>query len=68
MENIDTQKVVELFESSYTEQLYDRKASFIIRLCEERSDGFFFNEMENLIKIVKFVLDDYADGQVPLPT
>jgi len=42
---MDISKVVDLFESSYTEQLYDRKASFIVKLCEDRSKGFFYNDL-----------------------
>ena len=33
---METSKIVEIFESSYTEQLYDRKANFIMKLCEDR--------------------------------
>ena len=64
MEKVETAKVLEIFESSYTEQLYDRKASFIINLCENRSEGFFFDDLPDVIKIIKYVLDDYANGVV----
>ena len=61
---MQTGEIVKIFESSYTEQLYDRKANFIIKLCEDRPDGFFFSELEDLIKIIQYILDDYADGVV----
>ena len=67
-ETVTTQEIVDIFQSSYTEQLYDRKAAFISKLCEDRPNGFFYGELENLIKIIQLLLDDYADGQVPLPT
>ena len=35
-------EVIDMFQSEYTESLHDRKAKAIIKLCEERSQGFFY--------------------------
>jgi hypothetical protein len=64
-EIIDTKKILELFESSYTEQLYDRKANYILKFCRVRRDGFFFDEIGDLTKIVEYSIKDLLDGVVP---
>ncbi len=37
--------VIDMFQSEYTEALHDRKANAIIKFCEERSQGFFYEEV-----------------------
>ena len=43
-----------MFESAYTEQLNDRKAALIIDFCKERQEGFYYEELHDLIKMVKY--------------
>lgn len=57
-----SEKVIEIFESSYTEQLHDRKANAIIKFCRERKDGFFYQELGNLIKMVNYAIKDLNEG------
>ncbi len=57
-----SEKVIEIFESQYTEQLNDRKANSIIKFCRERKDGFFYQELSNLIKMVNYAVKDLNDG------
>jgi hypothetical protein len=54
-------KVIEIFESPYTEQLNDRKANAIIKFCKERRDGFYYEELTNLIKMVNYAVRDLID-------
>lgn len=51
-----------MFESEYTEQLGDRKASAIVRFCKERSDGFYYQEIEALCKMVEYAIRDLKAG------
>lgn len=55
-------KVIEIYESPYTEQLNDRKANAIIKFCRERKDGFFYQELGNLIKMVEYAIKDLNEG------
>jgi hypothetical protein len=55
-------KVIEVFQSPYTEQLNDRKADMIIKFCDQRRDGFFFEELPDLIKMIKYSLENFKDG------
>ena len=57
-----SQKVIEIFESQYTEQLNDRKANAIIKFCRDRKDGFYYQELSNLIKMVNFAINDLNEG------
>ncbi|EAR84467.2 hypothetical protein TTHERM_00691650 (macronuclear) [Tetrahymena thermophila SB210] len=59
-------KVLQMFESEYTEQLGDRKASSIIRFCKERSDGFYYQEIEALCKMVEYAIADLKKGVVEM--
>jgi hypothetical protein len=34
--------VLDMFQSEYTESLHDRKAKAIIKFCDERAQGFFY--------------------------
>lgn len=52
------QSVLDMFESEYTETLHDRKAKAIIKFCEERSQGFFYEEVEGLTKIFEYARSD----------
>ena len=63
---ITTTKILELFESEYTEQLYDRKATTILKFCKERKEGFCYDEIEDLTKIIQYVVRDLGDGIVTL--
>lgn len=56
---MNTKKVLELFESEYTEEVYDRKMRFVEKLCEERPEGFFYDELADLIKIANYTIRDY---------
>ena len=64
----NTEKVIELFESDYTDQLYDRKANAIIKFCKERKDGVFYDEIENVTKIARYAVRDLNEGVVTLLT
>lgn len=57
-----SEKVIEIFESQYTEQLTDRKANAIIKFCRERKGGFFYQELGNLIKMVNYAIQDLNAG------
>jgi hypothetical protein len=63
-ENIDTHKILEIFESPYTDQLYDRKASYILKFCKIRKDGFFYEEIPNLTRIIEYAIRDLNEGAV----
>jgi hypothetical protein len=51
-----------MFESQYTEQLSDRKANAIVRFCRERKDGFFYEELEALCRMVNYAIADLKSG------
>lgn len=51
-----------MFESKFTEQLTDRKATCIIRFCQERPNGFKYSELKQLIKMVQYSIDDLFKG------
>lgn len=61
-------RVLEMFESKYTEQLGDRKASAIIRFCKERADGFYYEEIEHLCKMVEYAIRDLKGGVLEMST
>mmetsp|Transcript_35571 Transcript_35571/g.32054 ORF Transcript_35571/g.32054 Transcript_35571/m.32054 type:complete len:196 (+) Transcript_35571:57-644(+) len=61
-EQVDTKKVLEMFESTYTEQLYDRKANYILKFCKQRKDGFFFEEIQDITKIIEYSIKDLNEG------
>ena len=61
---ITTKKILELFESEYTEQLYDRKATTILKFCKERKEGFYYDEIEDLTKIIQYAVRDLGEGIV----
>ena len=47
-----------MFRSEYTENLHDRKANSIIKFCNERSHGFFYEEIEGLTQIFDYAKKD----------
>lgn len=51
-----------MFESEYTEALHDRKAKAIIKFCEERPQGFFYEEVEGLTKLFELAKSDLEKG------
>jgi len=59
---MDINKVLELLRSTYTEQLYDRKASAIRKFCKERKDGFYYDEIPGLCEIVHTIINDLKEG------
>ena len=59
-------QVIEIFESQYTEQLADRKANAIIKFCRERKDGFYYKELQNLIKMVNYSVQDLNTGVIEM--
>ena len=61
---MNPKKVLDIFESNYTDQLYDRKANFIVKLCKERKDGFNYYEIEDISKLVKYAVNDLNQGIV----
>ena len=61
---MDSKKVLDLIRSTYTEQLYDRKASYILKFCKERKEGFFYEEIPALREIVETVINDLKEGVV----
>ena len=56
------QKVLEMFESEYTENLHDRKAKSIINFCKLRPNGFYYQEIEPLTKVFNYAKDDLFNG------
>lgn len=44
-------EVLEIFESDYSEEVYDRKARNVMKFFDERTEGFFYNELEDITKI-----------------
>ena len=64
IEIIDTKKILEIFESQYTEQLYDRKANYILKFCKSRKEGFYFDEIPELTRIVEYSILDLNEGVV----
>lgn len=56
--------VIEIFESPYTDQLNDRKASSIIQFSKQRREGFYYEELPNLIKIMEYCVKDLIDENV----
>lgn len=61
---MDIKKVLDLLRSTYTEQLYDRKANYIIKFCRERKDGFYYDEIPDLREIVETTISDLKEGVV----
>jgi len=61
---MDIQKVLDLLRSVYTEQLYDRKATMIIKFCKERKDGFYYDEIPGLCEILETIINDLKEGVV----
>ncbi|KRX04785.1 Armadillo-type fold [Pseudocohnilembus persalinus] len=59
---LTAQSVLQMFESQYTEQLNDRKANAIVRFCRERRDGFYYEELESLCKMLKYAINDLQQG------
>lgn len=54
--------VIEMFQSQYTEALHDRKAQAIIKFCEERPQGFFYEEVEGLTTLFELAKNDLEKG------
>jgi hypothetical protein len=50
-DSISAKDVLKLFESEYSQEVYDRKASEVMKYITERSDGFFFYELADLTKM-----------------
>ena len=44
-------EVLEIFESEYSEEVYDRKARVVMKYLEARPNGFFFYELADITKI-----------------
>ena len=53
-----------MFQSEYTEALYDRKANAIIKFCEDRPQGFFYEEIEGLTQLFDFARADLFEKEV----
>lgn len=51
-----------MFQSEYTEALHDRKAKAIIKFCEERPQGFFYEEVEGLTTLFELATKDLEKG------
>lgn len=50
-DSISAKDVLKVFESEYSQEVYDRKASEVMKYITERSDGFFFYELADLTKM-----------------
>lgn len=61
---MEIKKVLELLRSAYTEQLYDRKASEILKFCKARKEGFYYDEIPDLKEIVETTINDLKEGVV----
>lgn len=60
-------EVIEMFRSEYTEALYDRKANAIIKFCENRSQGFFYEEIDGLTQLFDFArVDLFESGMLEM--
>jgi hypothetical protein len=60
---ITAAKVLEMFNSQYTEQLADRKADIIVRFCRTRKDGFYYEEINELLSIIELAIRDLVHGK-----
>ena len=47
-----------MFNSQYTDQLADRKADIIVRFCRGRKEGFYYEEINEVILIVDMAIKD----------
>lgn len=54
--------VIEMFQSEYTQELHDRKAKAIIKFCEERPQGFFYEEVDGLTTLFELATKDLEKG------
>ena len=46
--SIKARDVVAIFQSSYSEEVYDRKAREVSKLIDDRPNGFGYNELKEL--------------------
>ena len=46
--SVKVKEVLASFQSSYSEQVYDRKAREVSKLLDDRPDGFDYNELKEL--------------------
>jgi hypothetical protein len=51
-----------MFQSEYTESLHDRKANAIIKFCNDRAQGFFYEEIQGLTILFKYAQEDLFKG------
>ncbi|CAM6001669.1 unnamed protein product [Sphagnum balticum] len=56
------QSALDMFQSEYTEGLHDRKAAAMLRFCEERPQGFFYEEVAGLTQLVRLATEDLFKG------
>lgn len=47
-----------MFKSQYTDQLADRKADIIVRFCRGRKDGFYYEEINEVLELVDLAIKD----------
>lgn len=47
----DAKEVVAIFKSSYSEEVYDRKAREVSKFLESRGNGFSYNELKEVTQI-----------------
>lgn len=57
-------EVIEMFQSEYTETLYDRKANAIIKFCQDRPHGFFYEEIKGLTQLLDYARADLFEKDV----
>lgn len=56
--------VVAIFQSNYSEEVYDRKAREVSKFMDERSTGFAYNELKELTQLATHMLYDISKGHV----
>lgn len=55
-EKSEVKIVLDIFESEYSEEVYDRKAREVLKYLDKRKDGFFFYELADITKIAVRIL------------
>ena len=51
VDKLSAKDVLQVFESEYSEEVFDRKAREVMKYIAERPNGFYFYELSDITKI-----------------
>lgn len=62
VENVDYEKMFNVFQGKYTKHVYERHAAIVSKLCIVYKKGFPLKELGFIVKLIELCLDKIDEG------